>query len=74
MRTSFFQDQKQILSGTPYALDEQSHGTLERTRKPKKAKTLKEFKRSLMKFDIDKMNLETILTTTKNRDIGYEHV
>ena len=23
-----FQDQKQILSGTPYALDEQSHGTL----------------------------------------------
>ena len=28
MRTSFFQDQKQILSGTPYALEEQSHGTL----------------------------------------------
>ena len=33
MRKSFFQDQKQILSGTPYALEEQSHGTLERTRK-----------------------------------------
>ena len=28
MRTSFFQDQKQILSGTPYALEEQSRGTL----------------------------------------------
>ena len=28
MRTSFFQDQKRILSETPYALEEQSHGTL----------------------------------------------
>ena len=28
MRTLFFQDQKQILSGTPYGLEEQSHGTL----------------------------------------------
>ena len=28
MRTSFSQDQKQILSGTPYALEEQSHGIL----------------------------------------------
>ena len=27
MRTSFFHDQKQILSGTPYTLEEQSHGT-----------------------------------------------
>ena len=26
--SSFFQDQKQILSGTPYALEEQSRGTL----------------------------------------------
>ena len=25
MRTSFLQDQKQVLSGTPYALEEQSH-------------------------------------------------
>ena len=28
MRTSFSRDQKQILSVTPYALEEQSHGTL----------------------------------------------
>ena len=27
MRTSFFHDQKQILTGTPYTLEEQSHGT-----------------------------------------------
>ena len=28
MRISFSQDQKRILSETPYALEEQSHGTL----------------------------------------------
>ena len=42
MRISFFQDQKQILSRTPYALEEQLHGTLKRTRKqgPKPLKNL----------------------------------
>ena len=38
-----------------------------------RAKTLKEFKRCLVKFDTDKMNVEPILATTKNRDIGYEY-
>ena len=41
--------------------------------KETRAKTLKEFKRCLVKFDIDNMNFEPILPTTKNRDIGYEY-
>ena len=41
--------------------------------KETRAKTLKEFKRCLVKFDTDKMNFEPILATTKNRDIGYEY-
>ena len=69
MRTSFFQDQKQILSGTPYAPF--AWNTL--TNKETRAKTLKEFKRCLVKFDTDKMHFEPILATTKNRDIGYEY-
>ena len=43
------------------------------TNKETSAKTLKEFKRCLVKFDTDKMNFEPILATTKNRDIGYEY-
>ena len=43
------------------------------TNKETRAKTLKEFKRCLVKFDTDKMNFEPILATTKNRDIGYEY-
>ena len=42
--------------------------------KETRAKTLKEFKRCLVKFDTDKMNFESILATTKNRDIGYEYL
>ena len=38
-----------------------------------KAKTLKELKRCLVKFDTDKINLEPTLDTTKNRNIGYEY-
>ena len=38
-----------------------------------RAKTLKEFKPCLIKFDTDKMHFEPILATTKNRDIGYEY-
>ena len=41
--------------------------------KETRAKTLKEFKRCLVKFDTDKMNFESILATTKNREIGYEY-
>ena len=41
--------------------------------KETRAKTLKEFKRCLVKFDTDKMNFKPILVTTKNRDIGYEY-
>ena len=77
MRTSaFFQDQKRIFSETPYALEEQSHGTNKRTNltnKETRTKTLKEFRRCLAKFDTDKINFEPILATTKNRDIGYEY-
>ena len=65
MRTSFFPDQKQILSGAI------AWNTL--TNKETRAKTLKEFKRCLVKFDTDKINFEPILATTKNRDIGYEY-
>ena len=43
------------------------------TNEETRAKTLKEFKRCLVKFDIDKMNFEPTLATTKNRDIGYEY-
>ena len=43
------------------------------TNKETGAKTLKEFKRCLVKFDTDKMHFEPILATTKNRDIGYEY-
>ena len=43
------------------------------TNKETRAKTLKEFKRCLVKFDTDKMHFEPILATTKNRDIGYEY-
>ena len=35
--------------------------------KETRAKTLKEFKRCLVKFDTDKMNFEPILATTKTR-------
>ena len=41
--------------------------------KETRAKTLKEFKRCLVKFDTDKMNFKPTLATTKNRDIGYEY-
>ena len=37
------------------------------------AKTLTEFKCRLVKFDSDTMNFEPNLTTTKNRDNGYEY-
>ena len=36
------------------------------TNEETRAKTLKEFKRCLVKFDTDKMNFEPILATTKN--------
>ena len=43
------------------------------TNKETRAKTLKEFKRCLVKCDTDKMHFEPILATTKNRNIGYEY-
>ena len=44
------------------------------TNKETRAKTLKEFKRChFVKFDTDKMTLEPILATIKNKDIGYEY-
>ena len=43
------------------------------TNKETRAKTLKEFKRCLAKFDTVKMNFEPILATTENRDIGHEY-
>ena len=43
------------------------------TNRETRAKTLKEFKRCLVKFDINKMNFEPILATIENRDIGYEY-
>ena len=41
------------------------------TNKETRAKTLKELKRCLAKFDTNKMNFEVILATTKNKDKGY---
>ena len=38
-----------------------------------KGQTLKELKRCLAKFDTDKMNFESILATTKNKDKGYKY-
>ena len=43
------------------------------TNKETRAKTLKEFKCCLVKFDTDKIHFAPILATTKNRDIGYEY-
>ena len=43
------------------------------TNKETRAKTLKDFKRCLVKFDTGKMHSKPILATTKNRDIGYEY-
>ena len=43
------------------------------TNKETSAKTLKEFKRCLVKFDTDKRNFEPLLATTRNRDICYEY-
>ena len=43
------------------------------TNKETRAKTLKELKRCLAKFDTDKMNFEAILATTKNKDKGYKY-
>ena len=37
------------------------------------AKTLKDFKRCLRKFDTDKMNFELILAITKNRDTVHKY-
>ena len=38
-----------------------------------RAKTFKELKRCLAKFDTDKMNFETFLAATKNKDNGYKY-
>ena len=46
------------------------HFTHTLTNKETRTKTLKEFKRYLVKFDTDKMHFDPILATTKNRDIG----
>ena len=74
MRTSaFFQDQKRILSETPYIRFRGAIAWNNLTNKETRAKTLKEFRRCLAKFDTDKINFEPILATTKNRDIGYEY-
>ena len=43
------------------------------TNKETRAKTLKDFKRCLVKFDTGKMHSKPILATTKNRDIGEEY-
>ena len=43
------------------------------TNKETTAKTLKDFKRCLRKFDTDEMNLEPILAFTKNRTPGYKY-
>ena len=40
------------------------------TNKETRAKTLKEFKHCLVKFDTDKMNFEPTLATTKTRHYG----
>ena len=43
------------------------------TNKETRAKTLKEFKHCLAKFDTDNMNFEPILATTKNRNFGNKY-
>ena len=43
------------------------------TNKGTRAKTLKEFKRCLVKLDTDKIHFEPILAITENRDIGYQY-
>ena len=43
------------------------------TNKETTAKTLKDFKRCLRKFDTDEMNFEPILAITKNRVTGYKY-
>ena len=43
------------------------------TNKETTAKTLKDFKRCLRKFDTDKINFEPILAITNNRDTDYKY-
>ena len=43
------------------------------TNKETMAKTLKDFKRCLRKFDTDKINFEPILAITNNRDTDYKY-
>ena len=43
------------------------------TNKKTTAKTLKDFKRFLRKFDTDKINFEPILAITNNRDTDYKY-
>ena len=43
------------------------------TNKETTAKTLKDFKRCLRKFDTDEMNFEPMLAITKNRIPGYKY-
>ena len=55
-------------------LEEQTNtNTNTLTNKETRAKTLKEFKCCLVKFDTDKMHFEPISATTKSREIGYEY-
>ena len=43
------------------------------TNKETTAKTLKDFKRCLRKFDTDKINFEPLLAITNNRDTDYKY-
>ena len=43
------------------------------TNKETTAKTLKDFKSCLRKFDTDEMNFEPMLAITKNRILGYKY-
>ena len=43
------------------------------TNKEATAKTLKDFKRCLRKFDADNINFEPILAITNNRDTDYKY-
>ena len=43
------------------------------TNKETTAKTFKDFKRCLRKFDTDKINFEPILAITNNRDTDYKY-
>ena len=83
IRTSVCEKQQKKISTLPKQIQEDTRGQIctifsclrlfsQNIHKETTAKTLKDFKRCLRKFDTDKMDFEPILAIIENRDTGYK--